>query len=322
MKSKIKNLKLVISFLIISATLIYSFELALSFGVKNIKDGPLGMINMIIDHELDPEIAIFGSSVSVNGIDPRIIQLKTNKSCYNQSIIATFYNQYKCLLNEFNTYSQKNQIIVLVESIYSFEPKDKVSYLDYYLANFSNENIYNACHGIEPDLSWKIRYIPFYSFIPATSLYYKFAFKGWRNFIYGNHEIDSLRGYSPMNRGWEANKINETDSIIKFKININYNIINDYKNNIMYMNRLGKKVVIVFPPIFKEKINQYTDIKPLISVLKDVASSTNSIFLDFSSSQISSDKANFFNVNHLNLFGSKLFSNQLADSINIIVHKP
>jgi hypothetical protein len=86
------------------------------------------------------------------------------------------------------------------------------------------------------------------------------------------------------------------------------------------MNKIGKKVVIVLTPMYSEKLKLVTNIEPLISKLRNIALKTNALFIDFSSSKICDDKNNFYNSNHLNLRGSEMFSNQLADSLNVVLH--
>lgn len=316
-----KEFKIIALFLIIGFSLLSFLLFILSFGVNRIREGQTGKVNIVMNHELDPEIAIFGSSVSEVGIDSKIVTNKTKKSCYNLSINGTRFSQYKCLIDELNSYSKNNKTIVLVETYFSFEPIDQITSLDFYLAHIGNENIYVALHKIDPELIWKSRYIPFYKFIPATHIYYKNAIKGWINYLNNSNNIDTLQGYTPVNRDWELDADLAIKKTTKFDIIIQEEIVRDYEQNILKMQKLNKKVIIVLTPMYSEKFKLVTNIKPLIAVLKKIASNTNAIFLDFSSSKICDDKINFYNSNHLNLRGSKIFSNQIADSLNSIFSK-
>lgn len=320
-----KNIKseifIIALFLLIGVFVLSLLLWILDFGVKQVSEEQTGKVNYVMNHNLDPKIVIFGSSVSEVGINPKIIAEKTNKSCYNLSINGTRYSQYKCLIDEFNSYSKNNQTVILVETYFSFAPIDRITSIDYYLAHLENDNVYNALYKLDPDLVWKSRYVPFYRFIPATKVYYKNAIKGWGNYIKGNKVLDTSNGYAPVNRNWEIDADNAIKSVGKFQIQIQKDIVQDYEQNILKMKKMGKKVVIVLTPMYSKKLKLVTNINPLISKLKNIALKTNSQFIDFSSSKICDDKNYFYNSNHLNLRGSKIFSNQLADSLNVILFK-
>ena len=99
-----KETRIIISFLILFFSFLYFFITILDFGVKSNTLDQTGKVNLVMKHDMDPNIVIFGSSVSEVGISPHIIEKITNRSCYNFSISGTRFKQYKCLIDEFNEY--------------------------------------------------------------------------------------------------------------------------------------------------------------------------------------------------------------------------
>ncbi len=316
-----KNLFDSIYFVLIGLVSISLLTWLINFGVRNSVHEQTYKVNLVMSHKLDPEIAIFGSSVSEVGIDPRIITSKTKKSCYNLSINGTRFSQYKCLINEFNESSSKNEVVVLVETYFSFEPIDRIASIDYYLAHLQNENVYQALYNLDPELIWKAHHIPFYQYIPSSHIYYKNSIIGWKNILKGRIQTDSLQGYSPVNKEWELDADMALKAVGKFEIQIEKDIVKEYEKNILEMHKKGKKVVIVLTPMFSEKFKLVTNLGPLINTLKEVAARTNSTLIDFSRSKLCDDKSNFYNSSHLNYKGSKIFSDQLGDSLNYYLVK-
>jgi hypothetical protein len=314
-----KNYGLVV--LIFSLTgifLLWLITFIIDFGVKHSDDTQVGVVNRIMDHQIDPQIIAFGASAGEVSIDPEIIQKRTGLTCFNSCINGTRFLQYQGLINEFNAYSENNKVMILSESYFSFEKISAVTSIETYLPHLNNDNVYHSLFMIQPDLTWKCKYIPFYKYIAATHIYYKNAAIGWNNFLH--HRSYSGLGYFPVDRNWEPDADATIESMGRFVITFDPVIIDQYIKVIRNAESRNRKVVILLTPEFSEMLEKVTDINPLRAKLDSIATVTKAVFLDFTTQPICKDKTMFYNSIHLNETGSKIFSAILADSLKKIVY--
>jgi hypothetical protein len=291
-------------------------EFSLIYGIRKVRINQIGKVNSIAEHALDPQIAIFGSSVSEVGVDPVVLSKITAKSCYNFSLNGTSFYQYRGLIKEFLSYSTKCNIIILSEAYFTFSKNEAIMSPDIYLAHINKTNICDPLRMIDDELIWKLKHVPFYRFIAASHTYYKYAAKGLLNELNSNIEKDSFNGFSPVYRGWEIDADEAIKKTGKFTIKINPEILALYIEQVKSIQNQGIKVVIVVTPIFRKSLEMVTDLNPLYNALRKIKDETNATFLDFSYCQISEDKSFFYNSNHLNYTGAEKFSQFLGDSLN------
>jgi hypothetical protein len=289
----------------------------IDFGVKHSDDAQLGKINRLANHGVDPQIIAFGSSAGEVSIDPDIIESGTGLTCFNSCINGTRFLQYEGLINEFDEYSKNNKIVILSEAYFSFEKISALASIEQYLPHLSNTNVYHSLFMVQPDLTWKCRYIPFYKYIAVSHTYYKNSVIGWKNFLY--HREPTGGGYFPVNRGWEPDADAAIASAGHFDISIDPLILDQYVQTIKKIQGKGRKVILMLTPVFGEMLKKVTDITPLRMTLDSLAAATHVTFFDFTTSTICKDKSLFYNSNHLNLTGSRIFSRMLADSLKRVM---
>ena len=270
-----------------------------------------------MDHQIDPQIIAFGASAGEVSIDPDIIHKKTGLTCFNSCINGTRFLQYSGLIKEFNEYSKYSKLIILSESYFSFEKISALTSIETYFPHLSNDNVYHSLFMVQPDLTWRCKYIPFYKYIAATHIYYKNAVIGWSNFLH-HHQYQGL-GYFPVDRSWEPDADATIESMGRFTITFDPVVVDQYIGVIRKAESRNRKVVILLAPLFGEMLTKVTDINPLRQKLDSIAKVTNAIFLDFTNQQICRDKSMFYNCIHLNEKGSEIFSTILADSLKKIL---
>jgi hypothetical protein len=296
--------------------LLSSIQFLINFGVKRCKKNQIGKVNQIMMHQINPQVICFGSSVGEVGFNSRLVSKRLRKSVYNCSIDGTSFIQYKGLIKEYANYSNENELIIFMESYFTFQNPKKVSSLERYIAHIDNINIYKSLANQQPELLWKCRYVPFYQFIPVTHEYYKNVINGWISYIKGTNEIDSLMGQTPVYRSWETDHDEFLKSGKSFTIALDEEVINTYINDLLILKKEGRKVVIILPPVFKGlEENKLTDFQPLRSKFKMISYKTGFPFIDFTKSDITSNKEYFYNSNHLNSVGADVFSIALSDSL-------
>jgi len=306
-----------IKFIIILLLILSAIDLFITAGLRKNKTRYFGKLNKICNKDSLPQIAIFGSSVGEMGFDCKIIQSSLNKSTYNFSLTGTRFMQYRSLINEINKPKNNVEIVVLSEVIFSLQEVKAITEIGRFMPYISNKNIYNSLYRIQPDLTFKSRYIPFYKYIAVTPDYYIQSFVGWKSSFINKQLTDTMLGQIAVNRKWEADQ----DSLWKYAkpipILIDTAVLEVYRKTVSQLVANGKKVIITIPPIYMPKGQKIVDLTEFRKTLQQIAKNEKAVFWDFSEAMV--DKQYFYNVQHLNATGASKFSLIFADSLKKIL---
>jgi hypothetical protein len=321
MPEKNSNPLIIFKFCSVLILILALISFVVDSGVKKSRDDQTGKVNLIMNHNIDPDLIVFGSSVGEVGINSNLLSRLTGLTVYNCSIDGTPYIQYKGLLDEFNNYSKNSRYVIFMESYFSLQKISGVSSADRYLAWIKNPNIFESLYYLQPGLIWKCRYIPFYKYVAATHVYYKNSVSGFKNYFNHHDSGDSLNGQRRVYRRWESDQDEILMNMKPFTIEIDPYIIKNYIATISSLEKNNKKVFIVLPPFYAKLSKQLTDFNPLRKTLDSITKVTGAKFIDFSSSDICEYKSFFYNTTHLNVVGAEKFTLQLADSLEYYFKK-
>lgn len=301
-------------FSIVTFVLLYAFSCFVDDGVRHANLDGYKKVNSILVSRIDPDIISFGSSVGEKGFNSRTASAVTGRTVYNSCIDGTNFEQYRSLIEAYNSYSSKESLVLLFETYFSFVKLSAITSVERFCAHLNNKFVYQRLYNIDPSLTWKSRYIPLYKNTVVDYTYYKAAFKGWMS-VFRKNNRDSLQGFVPSYSDWQPDEDAAIDTMKSFKLIIERNVIGDYIKMVNELRKNNKQVVIILPPIYERLYREKTDFGPLRQVLDSVSRITGAVFMDFSQSAISRNKGYFYNTSHLNINGSRLFTRELADSL-------
>lgn len=302
-------------FSLILICILSSMDYIINIGVINSQKQQTGKINLICNKKIQPQIAIFGSSVAEVGISPQILSQETGLTAYNFGIDGTPFYQYRGLIEQFTEINQQTKYIILSEAYFSLKRATQISSIERYLAHINKPFIYQPLFEIQPYLTWKCRHIPFYKYIAVNHGYYLNAINGLKNRICSNNIIDTTYGQSKVYRDWESDQDEQLRNTKPFEISIDSIVTIEYEKTLLCLNQKGYKVIIALSPVYAEMTKKMTNMDLFRKAFKNIAARTNSHFIDFTESEICNQKTYFYNSNHLNVKGSIVFSEMLADTI-------
>jgi len=274
-------------------------------------------IALIGAHKTDPEVAVFGSSVGEVAVNASQLSAQTNRTAYNLCIDGTRFLQYNGLIREFNQYSTHCKLVVMAETFFSLSKIDQLTEPDRYLAFIDKPNIYQSLHDIQPDLTWKLKCVPFYRFVVAENQYYKASFLGLKHILTKALENDSLLGFTPRYKEWETglDKFNSTSK--RMDITVDSATVSEYMQTLIALRKKGKKVLLIIPPIQEDglKLLGMNELRKTLSSMEGEGI----YFRDYSSIDLSRNKKYFYNNSHLNAKGARAFTGRLALTIDSIL---
>ncbi|MCF1190795.1 hypothetical protein LRR18_04290 [Mangrovimonas sp. AS39] len=293
-----------IGFIAVVFLVLLIFEKTLSFFVSKSTDSQTGKVNLVLGHNVDPEVAIFGSSVAEVGFDANFLAENLNASVYNLAIDGTPILKSEFLIEEFVNYSENCKSIVIGLAFFSFSEQKGIVEPSRYIAHKSNRFLKDNIRKVAPDLYKKLYYRPFYSIVLSDKTYYKNAMLGLKSLMAGQSNADPLKGFVPHYETY-----NDTDFQDGYhEIGINEDSYAALKNIIQNIQNNDIEVSLVVLPMFIEGQNKLSNYKEYIEIIIKLSKETNCRLFDFSNHQITHDNSNYYNNGHLNKNGARKFT--------------
>ncbi|MCG1037812.1 hypothetical protein [Polaribacter sargassicola] len=302
-----------IGFCVFFSIIAFSLEKGIAYFVTLSGDSQTGKVNLIMEHKIDSDVMIFGSSVAEVGFNSNVIESNLNKSVYNLAIDGTPILKSEFLIDEFLSYSEKCDTIMIGLAFFSFSKMQEMNEPGRYLAHKSNKYLKENIRKVAPELHAKLYNVPFYSFIVADHTYYKNAYLGLKNVInkktfYGNQE----KGFSVHDETYYDTR--STDGL-KMDIEFSEKVIERFKRVVEKIKSHNITPILIITPMHINGQSFYNNYKEYTNIAKDISEKTNTRLIDFSKSNITKEDKYFYNNGHLNKLGALTFSKNVCDSI-------
>lgn len=304
MKNKIKQTVLFFAILI---ALILSIQKVVDISYNK---HSLNKINLLLEHKIDCNVMVWGSSVALVQIDPTIIEKETGLSCYNEGWHGTFFVQYNALMKEFLSYSKECKYMIVACDFDNLGKNELITRPDMYLSHLSNKKIYQSLYEIEPEKIWRAKYIPGYKFGLLNKIFYK-------GVIGLGERRNSLKGYEPYNCIWDKS----ADSAKTFYARFDDHIYIDLKKTINEITSKGIKVILISPPVYAKGYALIQNAEQIKEKYHSLSDNNNVYYIDYTIDTICQNKLYFYNNSHMNIGGATKFSEHLAKNISQIINK-
>jgi hypothetical protein len=300
-----KSISSVVVFSVILCCLIYLIQFGIdTYYKKTIKN----KFTRLLNHEIDADIMIFGSSIAYHQMDPEIIRNVTGMPTYNMGLDGLYFVQYNALMKEYLSYTKKNKYFVLACDFSNLGKNDLITRPDLFWAHINNKHIYESLREIEPGKAAKALYIPGYKFTLLNKSFYN-------SFLFPTNETGHDGYEQPKeNDAWKATP----DTLKPYQARYDEHIYNMLKETIGEIVKKGKKVVLVMTPVYDEGYQAILNADYIKSKYKEL-SGNNVFYLDYTQDTLSRRKANFVDYSHLGTKPAEIFSQMLATDLKRII---
>ena len=302
-----KNYKRIIIFILILLTLIYVLQECLDIAYKKRANQKF---TKILNHKVDKQVMVFGSSVAYHLFDPFIIGKKTNLSVYNMGWDGVFFVQYNGLIHEYLSYEKNCKYIILACDFDNLGKNDLITRPDLMYAYAGNPNIYESLHDMEPRKLAMVKYIPGYKLTLLNKSFYKDIL------FTGGEDDNKTLGYDPMNT--DSFQVRSDTS---FYARYDEKIYQELQQCINAITARGIKVVIVMTPVYRDGYRLILNAEEIKNKYKALVNS-NVFFFDYTTAPISQSKACFYNYSHLNARGAAAFSDSVSNDLLTVMNHP
>ena len=268
---------------------------------------PFNTMSYIVDGHLDSDLWILGSSRAWVQYNPRILDSILNVDSY------VFGFNAQSLFLELQYYK--------IARIYN--PKPRFLILDIFFSSLTMEEAPISRYFFMPYVNnYKVRNIvknnvilsPAYLFMP----YYRYFTEKDNDRWYENPAGYEYKGFEAKPFHWSGDDMNSLDTV-HYKCELEaIELLNDFLTE---CRRDRIRVILVHSPFYYEGFKKIHNHEQMMALFRDIANKHNVPFIDYTTSPICIDTANFYNAMHLNAQGADLFSTQLAhdlDSMGLI----
>lgn len=272
--------------------------------------------NEIYNGGIDPDIIINGSSIAEVQINPKILDTILHVNSYNFGMSGFgFPMQYA----RYNVYKKQNKkrpkYVIQIVGDGLFEEFDELFQTTQFLPYIKDTILSKETKNYK-GLDYFDYVLPFKRY----SAKYKTILKGFFSFA-GIEFLNSQRykGYTPNEFEWdykfdefkEKNPKGKKRKIKEESVRLLETFIKEEYNN-------KTEVILVFPPTYHELKKYMLNREVVLNEYKRISNKYNIHFLDYSDTDISSDKNLFYNASHMNKKGANLFTKQLAKDLKAL----
>ncbi|GAA0747898.1 hypothetical protein [Gaetbulibacter jejuensis] len=301
-------------FVIVILPICVALDFLISNGLKSsdyYAQGETFIWNEIVEGRISEDIYIYGSSRAWVHFDPEIIKDSLSMSAYNFGIDGhNFWFQHlrhKLLIEN----NPKPKLIVLSVDMFGF-----TKYKGFYNSRQFLPFIYNKdirkYTSEYPGFNCLDYYLPLFRYYGRTKDIGE-AFRSKDNTY--KDSVFRRKGYRAEHRTWTADFNKAKSKMAYYEVNT-YEPYKDLMHQFLEeCKKLDIKVVMVYAPEYIEGQEFVRNRSELISTYESIAEIHQITFLDYSNDELCYNKSLFYNSQHLNAKGSRLFSEEFASNL-------
>lgn len=291
----------------------YFADIFLSHELKKSKNEELGVWNAVFEGRVDSDVLIYGASRAMTAFDPAILSKCLRSPVYNLGISGhNFWLEY-LRHAELLKYNKKPKLIILSVDMSTFIKRSDLYRLEQFLPYMlTDPMIKNFTSSYQGYTSWDYR-IPVVRYFGQPKIFL-LALKVFFNSSSLNI-ADRVQGYLSVDQAWNENNF----ILSKKKMKSGYRVVFDRATIELFNQFLEEcreqhiQVVFVYAPEEIEGQNlegKYRE--QVMDLLKQFSKKYQIPFYDYSNNSISFQKKYFYNAQHLNKNGAKLFSSEFC----------
>ena len=253
----------------------------------------------IMKGEINADIIIMGNSHAFVQVDPTILDKVLSTNAFNLGMMASPINRQIHKYNVYRKYNKKPKIIIQNIDYLSLDYKvgcEKEQFIPY----FWNKDIRTEFFPDEPFSFWE-KYIPMCRYLNISP---------WTLISIGHNNLN--KGYMGVDKQWNGENFMGTDSVSFTSNETTVRMFDDYLSKAY---NEGIKFVFVYAPVYVGATYKIKNLDKMHTQYQLIAQKYNIPILDYTKMEICNDTSYFYNGTHLNISGSRIYSDSLAHDI-------
>ena len=292
----------------------FLLNVVIQAGLRNIHTSSFGVWNRIVAGDINAAILVSGSSRALSHYDPRVIQERTKLATFNIGLNGSQTDMQLARLKTYLLHNRKPLLLIHNIDLFSFQiTRGGVYDPGQYLPYLGQQPIYDALSRFNPH-TWKARYWPLYGYavedLRLTWVLGLLGSFGW------NPQEDHFLGFKPRDLAW-------TEDFKRFRaanpqgtrFEIEPEGVQQMEDMLRLCKAEGISVLLVYSPEYEEMQRMTINRVEIFARLDVMRDRFHVAVWNFSSLPLASQKNKFYNSQHLNAEGAKIFSTELAEKL-------
>jgi hypothetical protein len=315
---KIKFFKKIIILSIAVVASMYALAYMVDTGLKQSRSDNFASWNDLYSSKINADLLIMGSSRAAFHISPQIIDSTLSLNSYNLGLSAWHFDMQYARFRMYLQHNHKPKYIIQNVDVYGFSKRVDVADYQQFLPYINDTIIQNTIKNHQGEFDVYQRNFPLLKYKNDS----KIAFEGFFNFVGFGYLYDTTSKY----KGYQGNNYVWNKDFEKFKkrfpkgakYKFDANIKSQFNEFLSFCKKENIKVILVYAPEYFEVQPFYKNKNELINLCDESVKKYDCHFLDYSKSSLSYNRQYFYNSQHLNKYGSKLFSRDLGEKLKVI----
>lgn len=299
-----------IAFLVIFMVFATAADAFLTSRYRNFTYDEYETLNKILDNDLAPDIAIFGTSRAQSHFSPSVITTTTHETVYNFGLEGTGLEEQLLLLDFYLSHNPKPHILIVSLDPYAFDERwlsNRPFHEERYFPYIKDAVIFKHLKNRYGLRAYAWRYLPLFRYIDMR------RFKPVNVLNKKNHfENGSLLIDKEWDGTFEEFVKQHPEGII---YTLNPVLVDTLKMIIQKAQSENIKIVLVLTPTLAQEHKYEKNRSEVLGIFQTVADALHVPFLDYSNHALSLNKDNFYNSQHLKKSAAREFSIVFANDL-------
>jgi hypothetical protein len=301
-------------FFYVAALIAIGVDAAIDTGLRRIKTSQFGVMNQIVDGQLNAEILITGSSRALTHYDPRVLRQITGRRAFNIGLNGSQTDMQLALLKTYLKHNKKPELVIHNLDSFAFVTTHGGVYdPGQYLPYLKDSDIYDALYRIDSKI-WKSRYLPLYGYAVEDM---RFTWMlGLGSLVGAAPEETQIFGFQPRYMRWTGDfdkyRAENTNGVV---IDIENAGIDAFTGLIRVCRDQGIPVLMVYSPVYYEMTTLERNKDVIWDHFRKISEEFAVPIWDYRDSPICQSRDFFYNSHHLNAQGAALFSTDLSSRL-------
>lgn len=287
----------------------YTVDRFISGNIRKLNRGENSVWRDLYDGKINSDIVIYGASRAWQHIDPKILSDSLNYSAYNLGIqgydFRIQYLRHLLLLK----YNRKPKLIIQTIDFLTFQTRNGLLDPSQYLPYMLYEPLMKKYTSTYTGYTWYDYEIPLVRYYGQIAPIHQ-AFSIFFNKL--TNPIDRVKGYASYDQTF-VNAFNQGDAYPNsYQIQFDPKTVQLFNDYLLQCQKLNIKIVFVYTLEYIAGQKTIKNRIQLFSLIHNFSKKYNVILYDYSNDEMSFNKNDFYNSEHMNTKGAQLFSKKLA----------
>ncbi len=297
-------------FCLLPLPLLYGLNYVIDNGLRKSRSYFYAEWNDLFNSKINADVIVCGSSRAWVHISPKILDSMLHVNSYNLGMDGTQfmmeYDRFKIYLK----HNKKPKYVIQTLDYHSFMEKYELYGYQQFLPYLNDTDVWAMTKNYKGKFGFMEQNFPLFKYNNQEVI----AKEGVRSFFNKGEVSKKYKGYEGQTLGWDYAFANAGKAvpIEPFVLWYDKKSVEKFYEFLEYCKQQGIKVILVFPPIYKEFLPTFIHKEDILAIYNGAAQKYNVPLLNYLDDTLGDNKRMFYNSQHLTKPGSEILTAKVA----------